>query len=85
MFEAPPPPMDAPVVITPDAQSDAQPDASADARRDTISDAGVSEAGALDTGTSDTKPIFDTVVFKDQGGMMEAPPPPMDAAIVKRD
>jgi hypothetical protein len=27
----------------------------------------------------------DSVVFRDQGGMFEAPPPPMDAAIKKGD
>ena len=31
------------------------------------------------TQAADTKPVADTITFKDQGGVMEAPPPPMDA------
>jgi hypothetical protein len=77
-----------------DAGADIRGDASADVRGDTAdsraNDAGrdtaVSEAGAVDLGTLvDTKAILDTAVFKDQGGMIEAPPPPMDAPIVKKD
>jgi hypothetical protein len=78
MWEAPPPPMDAPLVkydTPPDQGADAQPDAGADAKVD----AQVSEAGALDGSQADTKTVSDAVVFKDQGGMWEAPPPPMDA------
>jgi anaerobic magnesium-protoporphyrin IX monomethyl ester cyclase len=78
MFEAPPPPMDAPVVPP----------------RDAGSDGGASEAGSLDAESADartsadatdTRAIADAVVFKDQGGMFEAPPPPMDAPVIKRD
>ena len=74
MFEAPPPPMDAPI-IKQDAQADAG----------VKGDAEVSEAGPLDTGTTDVKTVPDALVFKDQGGMFEAPPPPMDAPIGKKD
>jgi radical SAM superfamily enzyme YgiQ (UPF0313 family) len=101
MFEAPPPRLDAPIEspadlapdLGPDLALDTSPDASADVRTDTADsrtgdaarDAGTSEAGALDVGNKDAKPVVDTVVFMDQGGMFEAPPPPMDAAVVKRD
>ena len=86
MFEAPPPPMDAPVLGTPDSapdrqvdlQADAGIDAGIDARLDARIDSGISEAG-----TTDTAPVADAAVFKDQGGMMEAPPPPMDARFGK--
>lgn len=72
MFEAPPPPMDAPIV--PDASV---PDiSSADGSIDTGSDAGA---------TKDATAIADAFVFKDQGGMFEAPPPPADASLVRRD
>jgi len=79
MFEAPPPPMDAPVENKRDAQPDAGADGPADAGTEARSDTQVSEAGVLDTGVADAKPVADAVVFKDQGGMIEAPPPPMDA------
>lgn len=89
MFEAPPPPMDAPLVKY-DARPDEGTDAQADAGSDTKRDAQVSEAGAIDGGLADAKIVADALVFKDQGGMMEAPPPPMDArpivdAIVFKD
>ena len=71
MFEAPPPPMDARM----EAAADLAPDAGADLR----GDGGVSEAGALDGDKADAKPISDGVLYTDQGGMYEAPPPPMDA------
>ena len=82
MFEAPPPPMDARPEVTadapPDLRPDTLPDATEDAAADARSDAGAdtmeSEAGALDS-----QAIPDAVDFKDQGGMFEAPPPPMDA------
>ena len=34
-----------------------------------------------DGAVADTKTIADTTAFKDQGGMFEAPPPPMDAPV----
>ena len=70
MFEAPPPPMDAPILPPP---------------RDVGADASGNEAGTLDTGTGDAQPAADAVAFKDQGGMFEAPPPPMAAPPMKRD
>ncbi len=97
MFEAPPPPMDAPVQMGTDAQPDIQPDTRPDAgldRRDAdtadgrnvSSDVMTGEAGALDGGNAaDSKAILDTAVFKDQGGMFEAPPSPMNATNAKPD
>jgi anaerobic magnesium-protoporphyrin IX monomethyl ester cyclase len=77
MFEAPPPPMDAPLEVGRDSSV---PDSS-------VADTGVSEAGARDAGASeagvtDLKPKGD-VVFLDQMGMFEAPPPPLDAPLKK--
>jgi anaerobic magnesium-protoporphyrin IX monomethyl ester cyclase len=80
MIEAPPPPMDARPEAAPDAQPDARPDAQPDHPSDVAADSGgdagadtlVSEAGGRDSQIADA-------VFKDQGGMIEAPPPPMDA------
>jgi anaerobic magnesium-protoporphyrin IX monomethyl ester cyclase len=87
MFEAPPPPMDAPIVKLDTAVPDATADAGADAGRDagTAIDGGAREDGGLDADKVDLRPVVDAIVFKDQGGMFEAPPPPMDAPIVKRD
>jgi anaerobic magnesium-protoporphyrin IX monomethyl ester cyclase len=68
MFEAPPPPMDAPIV--PDASV---PDG---VSFDNGIDAG---AGAIDGGAKDATAVADAFAFKDQGGMFEAPPPPADA------
>jgi anaerobic magnesium-protoporphyrin IX monomethyl ester cyclase len=93
MFEAPPPPMDAPVVTTPYAAPDRAPDLSqadvADGGADQRSDATTGEAGGDDT-SGDARPVADAVIFLDQIGVMEAPPPPMDArpvtdAVVFRD
>ena len=87
MYEAPPPPMmDAPR-ITPDAQPDAGArDVGSSVDSGTGADADAREAGAPDardaTAAPDTRP--DARVFIDQGGMYEAPPPPMDAPILNR-
>ncbi len=84
MIEAPPPPMDAPMIkydAGADQGADVPPDAGADAKRDTQ----VSEAGSLDSGLGDGKTVADALVFKDQGGMIEAPPPPMDARPDRKD
>ena len=75
MYEAPPPPMDAP------RPADTQPDSpDAGAGRDTAlgsgEDAGASETRPADTRDATTAP--DARLFIDQGGMIEAPPPPMD-------
>ena len=77
MYEAPPPPMDAPRITPADAQPDS-PDAGT--ARDTGSRSG-DEAGASETRPADTRDattVPDTRLFIDQGGMIEAPPPPMD-------
>jgi hypothetical protein len=73
MFEAPPPPVDAPVVPPADAARDSNP--SGDAREAGV-DGGVSDGGNGDAGDARSA---DTRVFVDQGGMFEAPPPPVDA------
>jgi hypothetical protein len=94
MFEAPPPRLDAPMVQTfdvlPDVSGDAASDGAdgvlSDANKDSAKDTVPGEAGGLDTGaTNEVRPILDTAVFKDQGGMIEAPPPRLDAPIVKTD
>jgi hypothetical protein len=97
MFEAPPPRLDAPMVqkfdVAPDVGSDDSADAArasdgagAEAGKDLGRDTGSGEAGSLDTGVvEEVRPILDTAVFKDQGGMFEAPPPRMDAPIIKTD
>jgi hypothetical protein len=79
MYEAPPPPMmDAPRITPPDAQPDAgAKDAGSGVDSGTGADADAGEAGAPDA--RDATVIPDTRVFIDQGGMYEAPPPPMDA------
>jgi anaerobic magnesium-protoporphyrin IX monomethyl ester cyclase len=99
MFEAPPPRLDAPAERTPDLapdlRADSAPDASADVGRDAADartgdagtadgvtgDATTGEAGTLDGGAADAR----SDGFVDQGGMFEAPPPPMDATIAKKD
>ncbi len=72
MIEAPPPPVDAPIQTGEDGGVDATPDASLDARggMDATPDA------SLDAQTDAAR---DTRTFVDQGGMIEAPPPPVDA------
>jgi radical SAM superfamily enzyme YgiQ (UPF0313 family) len=88
MIEAPPPPMmDAPRVTPPDAQPDAGArDVGSSVDSGTGTDADASEAGASDardaTAIPDTRP--DARVFIDQGGMIEAPPPPMDAPTLNK-
>jgi radical SAM superfamily enzyme YgiQ (UPF0313 family) len=79
MYEAPPPPMmDAPRITPPDAQADAgAKDAGSGVDSGTGADADAGEAGA--PVARDATVIPDTRVFIDQGGMYEAPPPPMDA------
>jgi anaerobic magnesium-protoporphyrin IX monomethyl ester cyclase len=83
--------------LGPDASSGTKPevgrdtggDGASDGRRPDLpseagKDAGVSEAGALDTGRlEDVRPVLDTAVFKDQGGMIEAPPPRLDAPVFR--
>jgi len=77
-----------------DMRSDVRPDAGADSRNtddgspdasEVGGDTVTGEAGGVDEGTADTKTIPDTIVFMDQGGMFEAPPPPMDALLLKLD
>lgn len=71
MFEAPPPPMDARLDTTADANPDASPDAGSSDGLDAL----VREAGVADTADGKRD------AFVDQGGMFEAPPPPMDAKV----
>jgi radical SAM superfamily enzyme YgiQ (UPF0313 family) len=82
MFEAPPPPIDAPVVPPADAARDGK--LSGDTRDAGSGDGG--DGGAMDGASSDggraevgDARSVDTRVFVDQGGMVEAPPPPVDA------
>jgi radical SAM superfamily enzyme YgiQ (UPF0313 family) len=81
MLEAPPPPMDAPSVKL-DTQPDRGPDVQADAGADAKHDADIGEAGTLDSSPADARVVVDAFVYKDQGGMFEAPPPPMDARTI---
>jgi anaerobic magnesium-protoporphyrin IX monomethyl ester cyclase len=86
MFEAPPPPMDAPITKRDSAATDGQPDAApaGDGAGDGGSgggDGASSLDGGVDGGNTDLPSARDTIVFKDQGGMFEAPPPPMDAPL----
>ena len=76
MFEAPPPPMDAPL----EAHGDGS--VSEAGATEVRGDSSVGEAGATEAGVVDLKPKND-ILFLDQGGMFEAPPPPMDAPIKK--
>jgi len=77
MFEAPPPPMDAPLETRGDSGVSEAGAAAAGA-----TDSGATEAGTMEAGIADLKPKND-ILFFDQGGMFEAPPPPMDAPIKK--
>jgi len=77
MFEAPPPPMDAPLETRGDSGVSEAGAADAGA-----TDSGATEAGTMEAGIADLKPKND-ILFFDQGGMFEAPPPPMDAPIKK--
>jgi hypothetical protein len=73
MFEAPPPPMDAPLEARRDSSV-----ADSSVADSGVAEAGATEAGFFEAGVADLKPKND-VVFLDQMGMFEAPPPPMDA------
>jgi hypothetical protein len=90
-------PIVTPADVAPDLGPDLAPDGGADVRTDAAdsraadtraadgaNDAGEADAGAIDGGAVDTRPVADAVLFMDQGGMFEAPPPAMDAAVFKR-
>jgi radical SAM superfamily enzyme YgiQ (UPF0313 family) len=86
MFEAPPPPVDAPVVpldaskdtkTTPDTRDSGSIDAGSDGGKVDGGTADGSSDGAPNDGGDARKP--DARVYVDQGGMFEAPPPPVDA------
>jgi hypothetical protein len=75
--------MDAPRITPADAQSDAGArDVGSSPDAGTSTDAGPSEGGALDS--RDATILPDTRMFIDQGGMIEAPPPPVDARALNR-